>query len=334
MRKTNQPATAADVARRVGVSKWTVIRAFKPDGRIARKTRDRVLEAAGQLGYQPNLLARSLATNKTFQVAILVDDFDNPYKMPTLRRLTASLQREGVLAFLVNINDDFTHQKAIVNARQRRIDSLIFFGTAFDPAIIRDEMTKGSEIPIFVLARESTIGSLPSIFTDPDSAIQEICEFLYPRGYRSPIFVAGPKTISTALGRRRQYRKFWKSKGLESLPEIEVGVYDYGNAVVAIRKYFSEIPVHLRPDVLLCENDILAMAAMDVVRSDLSLVVPDSVAVVGFDGIDLATSKSYDLTTYRQPFEQMVDKLVDMVVGHTPPKKVAMRGELIIGSSA
>ncbi len=102
--RAGRKATATDVAREAGVSKWTVNRAFKLDASIAEESRKRVLEAAERLGYRPNLLARSLSTKTTQQVALLVDDFGNPHKLPVLKTLTAALQREGLVATLINID--------------------------------------------------------------------------------------------------------------------------------------------------------------------------------------------------------------------------------------
>lgn len=328
-----QTVTAADVAEMAGVSKWTVIRAFKTDARISDETRERVLEAAGRLNYQPNLLARSLATNRTQQVAVLVDDFENPYKLPTLKLLTAGLQREGMLTIIVNINDDFTHQAAVANARQRRIDAIVFFGTSYDPAVVSEPMFAAPDRPVFVLARESRNEALPSVFTDPVHAVNELGRHLYDRGYRKPLFVGGPVPISTALGRRRQYRKFWKERGIDTLAEINAGVYDYKVARRVVREYFSNSGDAKACDVLLCENDILALAALDVVRHDLGLRVPEEMAVVGFDDIDLAAAKSYDLTTYRQPVEEMVEELIEMIVGRKAPRTREFRGEVVLRST-
>lgn len=333
LKEDGATATAADVARLAGVSKWTVIRAFKTDVSIAEATRKRVLDAAATLNYQPNLLARSLATRRTHQVAILVDDFDNPYKLPTLKRLTAGLQREGLLAFLININDDFTHSVAISNAQQRRVDSVVFFGTAYDPTSASALMLRSSSQPTFVLARESAHDTLPSVFTDPVHGVTELAKHVYERGYRKPVFIAGPAPAATPLGRRRQYQKFWKARGVPELPEIHAGVYDYKTACRIIRESFESDPKFSACDVLLCENDILALAALDVARYNLGLKVPSDMAVVGFDDIDLAASKSYNLTTYRQPFEVMVDELIEMITERKPAQRLVLRGEAVIRST-
>ena len=333
MKPNGTTVTAADVAKKAGVSKWTVIRAFQPDARIAAQTRERVLSVARELHYQPNLLARSLATSRTHQVAILVDDFENPYKLPTLSRLTAKLQAEGLLAFLVNVNEDFPQNAAIIDARQRRIDSIIFFGSAYDPASISDQVLDATQQPIFVLARESVSHPLPSVFTDPRHAIEELSNHAFERGYRNPVYIAGPTRAYTAVGRRQQYRKFWKAKGVDPMPEINAGAYEFKAACDSIKAHFVNGSGGAPYDVVLCENDLLALAALETLRYDFGLRVPEDVAVVGFDDISLAGFQSISLTTYRQPFAEMVDELIEMVVGRKVPESIALRGELVIRST-
>lgn len=328
----NQISTAADVARLAGVSKWTVLRAFKPGARIARETRDKVMTIAKEIDYEPNLLARSFATNRTNQVAVLVDDFNNPYKMPTLRSLTAGLQREGIVTILINVDTEFSHLAALADARQRRIDSIVFFGTEHDPALIGEQMRRTSDQPIFVLARASVGDVFPSVYTDPAKAVDQLGQHLWERGYRKPLFLGGPTPIATALGRRRQYRKFWETRGVTELPELHVGAYDYHSACNRIRAFFSTVPKGSY-DVLLCEYDILALAALDVLRYEFGLRVPADIAVAGFDDIDLASARSYGLTTYRQPSDEMVRQLVEMITGRKRHRTIKLTGELQVRSS-
>ena len=88
--------TADDVAAAAGVSRWTVGRAFRKDASISAKSREKVLEAAEQLGYVPDLLAAALASDRSNLVALLVDDFTNPHKLVMLERLTRVLRQAGL----------------------------------------------------------------------------------------------------------------------------------------------------------------------------------------------------------------------------------------------
>ncbi|MEL7027049.1 MAG: LacI family DNA-binding transcriptional regulator, partial [Pseudomonadota bacterium] len=94
--------TADDVALRAGVSRWTVNRAFKPDASISEKSRKKVLEAAEDLGYAPDLLAASLASDRSNLVALLIDDFANPHKLVMMERMTRILRSHGWDTLLVN----------------------------------------------------------------------------------------------------------------------------------------------------------------------------------------------------------------------------------------
>lgn len=332
MERTN--ITAADVAARVGVSKWTVIRAFDPNGRITEETRAKVLRAAAELNYQPNLLARSLRTNQTNQVAILIDDFANPFMLPALGYLSSKLQEAGLLAVLLNVNEHLSNRRAVTSARQRRLDAIISFGVAFDPKSVVNELDPTQGSPVYVLARESTSSSLPSIYTDGRSAVTAMSEHLWTKGYRRPVFFGGLKSAATALGRRRHYQEFWLEKGLPALAEITSPFFELRAAADAFRNYLDGDFRKNPADVILCENDILALAAVDVARFERGIAVPNDLAVVGFDDIPIAGTKAYDLTTISQPYTTMIDELVEMILGNTHIKSRAYPGELVLRSSA
>jgi LacI family transcriptional regulator len=326
--------TALDVARAAGVSKWTVTRAFKPGASITEESRRRVMAVADRLGYRPNLLARSLATQSTQQVAVLVDDFANPHKLPFLEILTACLQSEGMLAILININKSFDHAVALMDADQRQIDAAILLGTDFRDEMLLDSGRSISTPSLFVLARESTIVSIPSVSCDGPASIEEIGSYLLRKRYRRPGFMSGPRTLSTALGRRRCFAAFWRRHGVADLPELPAGTYSRPAGAEALRAYLSRTPPAERVDVLMCENDILAFGAMDVARGEFRLKIPDDLALVGYDDNEFAAAPAYDLTTYRQPIEAMVAAVVDMIRGKARPESLRLRGQFVERGSA
>ena len=159
-------ATAKEVAQAAGVSKWTVMRAFTPGASITEETRETVLKVARKLNYSPNLLARSLATNLTNQVAVFVDDFGNPHKLPFLEKLTERFQAEGLIVMLININRHFDHVHALLNADQRQVDAIVLFGTSFRDETLRDKRLRRGLPPLIVLARDSQIKGVPAVTCD------------------------------------------------------------------------------------------------------------------------------------------------------------------------
>ena len=322
--------TALDVALEAGVSKWTVTRAFKPGASIADASLKRVMEAANRLGYRPNLLARSLATKKTHQIAVLVDDFGNLHKLPVLEALTLALQAEGLVLTLININRHFDHVNALLDVDQRQVDAAILLGTDFRDEILRERQLQGSTLPLFVIARESMIDAIPSVSCDAEASIQDIGTHLWQRGYRKPGFMSGPLTLSTVLGRRRHFSAFWKERGIAKVPELAAHSYDRKAAAGALREYLAKTPAADRIDVLMCENDALAFGAIDVARTEYGLRVPADLAIVGYDDTDLAAAPAFNLTTFQQPMGEMVAAIVDMLAGRLKPASIIIRGKLIV----
>jgi LacI family transcriptional regulator len=324
-------ATANEVAKAAGVSKWTVIRAFSPGASITTASREKVLAAAKALNYSPNLLARSLATNLTHQVAVFVDDFGNPHKLPFLDELTATLQSEGMVAVLININMNFDHIRALVNAEQRQVDAVVLFGTSFGGDTLRDQTVAESFPPTFVLARDSQIDSVPGISCDIKNAMSEICNHLFHQNYKHPAFMSGPLSISTALGRRDGFVQFWQSKGVP-VAEFRADKYSASVGAAAMREFLQNRSKPI--DLIMCENDILACGAIDVITHEFCLRVPEDIAVVGFDNIDLAAAPAYNLTTYQQPREAMVRVMVDMILKRRPKESINLPGTLVVRGSA
>ncbi|MBA5804699.1 LacI family DNA-binding transcriptional regulator [Rhizobium changzhiense] len=326
-------ATAKEVADAAGVSKWTVIRAFTPGASITEESKRRVLEAAAVLNYTPNLLARSLATNLTHQVAVFVDDFANPQKLPFLETLTERLQAEGLVAVLININNHFDHVHALLNADQRQVDAVILFGTAFRNETLSDRQLGRGMPPMFVLARDSQIDGVPAVVCDAELALRDIVDHLYERGYRRPGFMTGAPALSTALRRRQHFIDFWKGKGMDEIAILSADRYSAEAGAGSVRHYLNDIDPAERVDVLMCENDILALGAMDEIRGNFGLRIPDDIAVVGFDNYELGGASCYGLTTYEQPRIEMVQAVIGMIKGRLEPETVTLPGKLVVRTS-
>lgn len=129
-------------------------------------------------------------------------------------------------------------------------------------------------------------------------------------------------------------RRLWRRHGVTDVPELPAGTYSRPAGAQALRAYLSSTPAEQRIDVLMCENDILALGAMDVARTEFQLKVPQELALAGYDDLDLAAAPAYALTTYRQPIDHMVAALVDMIKGRVSSESLRLRGRLVARDSA
>lgn len=324
--------TADEVAALAGVSRWTVARAFKKDASISAKSRRKVMEAAEQLGYVPDLLAASLASDRSNLVALMLDDFENPHKLVMLERLTRVLTRAGFGVLLVNMLDDDA-STALISASQRRVDASVVIGTRFGDRALEAALGARRVRKLIVFARTSGVANTLSISCDDAGAMREIADHLLGRGCRAPLFVAGPGSQSATLERRVGFVSYWGERTGQAPDAIEVAGYDMGSAVSGVVAALGERSPGDMPDALVCENDILALGAMDAARYRLGLAIPSGLAVTGFDDIPLAAAPGYRLTTYRQPITAMAEALVRILNGEEQGN-VLLSGRIVPRDSA
>lgn len=327
--------TADDVASAAGVSRWTVNRAFKKDASISPKTRDKVMEAAEALGYVPDLHASALASDRSNLVALLIDDFTNPHKLVMLERLTRALRSRGWDTLLVNTLDRDDAGPAMLNASQRRVDATILIGIQFDDDVLEAAHSARRFKKLIIFARTSQNPDTISIAVDDEAATREIAQYVMDRGYKRPLYLAGPRTVSAHLMRKETFVEFWQNH-FDAPPETaNVSAYDAQQAAEVLSQTLNPLPRTAYPDIVVCENDALALGSIDAIRHRFGLRVPEDIAVIGFDDVPLAESPNYRLTTYRQPLTEMANYLVDVLESSETTKlDKTFLGKLIVRESA
>ena len=334
-RQGEDQVTADDVAALAGVSRWTVNRAYKKDASISKKSREKVMRAAERLGYVPDLLAASLAADRTYLVALLVDDFANPHKLILIDRLTRILREAGYDTLLVNSGGDEDPSAALLNASQRRVDAAVLIGVTFNDQILETALGARRVKKLIVFARMSRNENTISILCDEVAAISALTEHVRAVGYRKPLFLAGPQTLSAHLQRKETFLDKWEAATGYRPSFRATEKYDPAMAYSIVTDLIRSSPRDQLPDVLVCENDALAMGAIDAIRYEFGMKIPEDIAVTGFDDVPQAASPHYELTTYRQPLTEMTNALVDLLDGKTQstsPNKFL--GRLVIRKSA
>ena len=289
-------ATASDVARLAGVSKWTVSRAFTPGASISEKAREQVLKIASELGYRPNLLARSLSQKKTQVIGVVIDELKNPHSMLMLDTVTRQLQQRGYMALLLNIGSGENYSAVMTLADQLQVDGLLFLGTVLTDDLI-GVAREMHQIPLVQVCRNNDEPDIDVVNIDGLRAGKQLGELLLAQGYTRIGYMMGPETSSHHTQRLEGLQLALKTAGLTLELLLTTGVYSRERSYEVLSKYLNAQPLQQRIEALFCENDIFALGALAALRAHAG---NSFLVAVGFDDLDEATLPTLQLTPFSQ----------------------------------
>lgn len=303
-------ATASDVAQRAGVSKWTVSRAFTPGASVSEQAKERVLAAAQELGYRPNLLARSLKNRRTNLIGIVADELKNPHSMMMMDGVTQGLQQRGYIGLMLNIASGDNYRSVMSLADQLQVAGLLFLGTALTPELI-SLAREMHDIPLVQICRNAEVPDIPVVNVDGYRAGLELGKLLVAQGCQRFGYMKGPDKESTHLLRLEGFSDAISAAGFSLNSLMTAGNYDRKRAYQQMVDYLAATPAAERIDGLFCENDILALGALSALRQ---AGVEQQVAVVGFDDIDEASDAEWQLTTWSQQLDLLIEEALNRLL--------------------
>ncbi|MGH8844119.1 MAG: LacI family DNA-binding transcriptional regulator [Advenella sp.] len=311
---------AQDVADLAQVSQSAVSRTFTPGASVSESTRNKVLAAAQRLGYRPNALARSLITRQSRIVALVMSYLENQFYPLVIEKLSQKLQKQGyhVLMFIADIDEGA--DGVLADILQYQVEGIVMASTMLSPTLAKSCSDLG--VPVVQFNRISDLGGLTryatsSVTSDNAAGGRLAAELLVARGYKRIAFLAGLEDSSTSLERERGFKEALADLGT-SVFYRDTGHYSFDGAEDAVRLLFAHADP---PDAVFVANDHMAIAAMDVLRLEFGLRVPEDVGVIGFDDVSQASWGAYQLTTICQQVEPMVDATVELLLEQ-------MRGEV------
>ncbi|KAA2244247.1 LacI family DNA-binding transcriptional regulator [Salinarimonas soli] len=332
-RLPSRPITATDVARAAGVSQSAVSRTFTPGASVAPATRAKVLEAVKLLGYRPNALARSLITGRSRIVAVVMAYLDNQFYPDVLEELSGRLQERDHQVLLFTAKNGSASDPLLDQVMRYQVDAVVLASTTLSSALARECRAAG--VPVVLFNRTTDDPDVSSVTGDNLGGAERIAAFLAAGGHRALAFMAGSETSSTNRDRERGFLRGIARAGLPK-PTRVVGHYTLAGAAEATRALLSG---PARPDAIFCANDHMAIACIDVARHAFGLRVPEDLSVVGFDDVGAAAWRGYDLTTFSQPLQPMVEATVGTLMDllenpEEPPRAAVIKGELVVRGSA
>jgi DNA-binding LacI/PurR family transcriptional regulator len=326
--------TSIDVARLAGVSQSAVSRVFTPGASVSEKMAQRVRRAADQLGYRPNILARSLITGRSRIIGLVVAYLDNAFYPDALEKLSAALQARGyhILVFLAG-NSDEDVDRVVGELVDYQVDGIISASINLSGALT--DRCSAAGIPVVLFNRGLKGSGLSAVTSENVAGGAKVAAFLAAGGHRRIAHISGWLGSSTGVDRRAGFVAGLAQAGIPLHAEAD-GMYKRDVAAEAARAMMQSATP---PDAIFVGNDHMALAVMDALRFDIGARVPDDVSIVGYDDVPMAAWPSYDLTTVRQPVNRMVSATVDTLLsqiedGADPGTIIQIDGPLILRGSA
>ena len=333
MIKKKSKITSIEVAGMAGVSQSTVSRSFSPSSPVAKKTREKVKKIAEKIGYRPNAMARSLITQKSNMVGIVISNVTtNPFYPEVLDLLSTKFQEYGQKVMLFSVHRDQNLDDILPQLLEYQVDGILITATTLSSEMAFECERWGTPVTLF---NRYIPGSNASWFCcDNIAGGKKIGQLFLDSGHKRPAYIAGTEDTSTSIDRERGFLQVMDENGLKILREV--GKYNYNDAyAAALRLVDCPEPA----DAIFCANDIMAIGALDAVRSTMDMKVPDDISIIGFDDIPMASWPSFNLTTVRQPVNQMVDGSVKDLISRikkpeTSTNQKVLKGEIVYRGSA
>ncbi len=331
------PATLKDVAEMAGVDVSTASRVLNGTGfRVREDTRQRVLAAARELGYQPNALARSLRVGRSNLFALLVPDITNPFFAELSKGAEDATSSYGYSLILCNTEDRADTEEEYIRAlRERQIDGfLLATGHVGDVAarrLIEDNC------PVVLVNRRMRGLRACYVVADDTSGAKQAVTHLLELGHRRIAHIMGFPQADTAIRRRDAYLSTMAAHGLEEIARqlLVPGDFTLKSGLQAMERLL-DLPEP--PTALFASNDFMALGAMTAAR-ERGLRIPQDIVIVGFNDIDLAKISCPTLTTVRTPIYEMgalaAQMLLKRVKGEDPsPAGIVLKTELVVRESS
>ncbi len=322
-----KPMTARELAGMIGVSQSAVSRAFTPGASIAPDLREKILRFAEDVDYHPNAIASMLSKSRTNIVGIVISDMQNPFYPALIEKLSRALQRVGLQSLLFNITRGANLEEQLSALRRYNVDAVIIVSaTILSGQTLRWATEDRAAILINRVAEDA---ELNCVICDNAEGARAIADHFHEIGRRRVAYVAGLFHTTTNRERQNAFITRIAEHGMTLSALIDGGEYSYyagRNAALGLLERGGT-------DAIFFANDILAAGGIDALR-DAGARVPEDIAIAGFDDISMAGWPHYDLTTFRQPIDTIVDVAITMIEdgscapGHAPGVR-RISGELI-----
>jgi LacI family transcriptional regulator len=332
-------STLEEVARLASVSRSTVSRVINDHPNVRPETRERVRQAIRKSGYQPHAVARSLATNRTQIIGMIIPEavttlFTDPFFPLLLRGATGACNAHHY-QLLLSLFDDPDGQEGMYQRvlRSGYLDGVILASTSLDDPLIPDLLC--DRVPFVSVGRYPN-GRVHYVDADNIAGGRMAVEYLIHLGHQRIATITGRLNTSHGQGRLEGYRQALQAHHIQVEENLIVeGDFTESSGMVGIQRLLPA-----SPDAVFVASDMMAIGALKALRQ-AGRQVPQDIALVGFDDIPIASAIEPALTTVRQPIERMGSLAVEVLLSvleraaeeEAPTHRIILPPELVVRAS-
>lgn len=302
--------TIKDVALVACVSTTTVSHVINKTRFVDAATRARVIQAMDDLGYHPNVLARSLRSGVSKTIGLIVPDAANLFFAEVARKIEDYGYEQGYSVILGNSDNDPEKQLNYINTLlAKRVDGVIFISTGGDPKELMRFFD--NRVPVVVADRDVPLELADVVLLDNEQGGYDATRYLIELGHRKIACITGPHDLSPSQQRVEGY---YRAMGEFNIPVnsayITAGDFQFQGSRDAMERLLGCTP---RPSAVFVFNDMMAIGAMTTIRK-AGLSIPADISIVGFDDIELASAVTPSLTTIAQPIAEIARCATDLLI--------------------
>ncbi len=290
--------TARDVAKKAGVSQATVSRVAGNYGYVSVETRRKVLKAIQELGYRPNHIARSMVTNTTQSIGLVVTDIQNPFFAQLARGIEEITWKHGYTLILANTDENVQRESAILTFMQEKmVDGLVLVPASSRATPVRTALYN-QKMPIVLLDRASEGLDVDTVMVDNENGAYQAVSYLIELGHRRIGMIVDSLEITTNAERLAGYCSALHDHGLAIEESLIQSCQFTRQSAYAVTAEMLKRPN--RPTALFTAYNFISIGALRAIQ-EAGLQIPEDMSMVGFDEIDWYELNYPQLTTINQP---------------------------------
>ncbi|MFY0653448.1 MAG: LacI family DNA-binding transcriptional regulator [Cyclobacteriaceae bacterium] len=306
--------TQKDIANQLNLSRATVTKALQDHPDIALETSNMIKQFAKEIGYIPNGIGRSLVTEKTYTIGVIIPKIADSFYSASMEHMYASATRLGYRVFLmISFEDERQQTSDIETLLSMNVDGIIIdpASTTFNKASL--DVIKKRKVPLMFFDRRLLGYKGNGVIFDNYDLSYRLTQQLIDKGYKDYLYLSGPQHINISHDRFKGFKDALENRGVPFNEKLLAKNDSFGQeeGKESFVQYYKQ--AKHKPKVVVCTNDSLALGVYDACQ-DLKLRIPKDLGVVGFGGLTVANLVNPSLTTVELPVKEAISKSIANLV--------------------